>query len=195
MIKGKQSQLHHFCLAISDYHINDCQDVFHTRHLGHYIYTLLQNIDLWSDLSNLIHNKILFILWDYIFIIKIWWNHFWSSWKIPARTVHVVHPSSVCCCAWSFNERVHHNHAMIEKLLIWLSYHLLLIQATNVDLDLLHSSQMFASMFTLMYPNMWHDQEEWVGCRGCCFWDIGKNSVQIPLFHIVFSIDKSFITL
>ena len=42
--------------------------------------------------------------------------------------------------------------------------------------------------------NMWHDQEEWVGCRGCCFWDIGKNSVQIPLFHIVFSIVKSFIT-
>ena len=34
---------------------------------------------------------------------------------------------------------------------------------------------------------MWHDQEEWVGCRRCCFWDIGKSSVQILLFHIVFS--------
>ena len=43
--------------------------------------------------------------------------------------------------------------------------------------------------------NTWHDQEECVGCRRCCFWDIGKSSVQIPLFYIVFSIDKSFITL
>ena len=33
---------------------------------------------------------------------------------------------------------------------------------------------------------MWHDQEEWVGCRRYCFWDIGKNSVQILLFYIVF---------
>ena len=41
----------------------------------------------------------------------------------------------------------------------------------------------------------WHDQEEWVGCRQCCFWDIGKNSVQIPLFYLVFSIVKSCITL
>ena len=40
--------------------------------------------------------------------------------------------------------------------------------------------------------NLWHDQEEWVGCRGCCFWDIGQNSVQFPLFHIVFSSVKSF---
>ena len=32
------------------------------------------------------------------------------------------------------------------------------------------------------YSNMWHDQKEWVECRPCCFWDIGKNSVQIPLF-------------
>ena len=42
---------------------------------------------------------------------------------------------------------------------------------------------------------MWHDQGEWVGCRQCCFWDIGKNCVKIPLFYIVFSIDKFFITL
>ena len=47
----------------------------------------------------------------------------------------------------------------------------------------------------MVVSDMWHDQEEWVACRGCCFWDIGKNSVQIPLFHIVFSIAKSFITL
>ena len=47
----------------------------------------------------------------------------------------------------------------------------------------------------LKHHDMWHDQEEWVGCRGCCFWDIGKNSVRIPLFHFVFSIVKSFITL
>ena len=40
--------------------------------------------------------------------------------------------------------------------------------------------------------NTWHDQEEWVGCRGCCFWDYGQNNVQISLFHIVFSIVKSF---
>ena len=45
------------------------------------------------------------------------------------------------------------------------------------------------------YCNMWHDQEERVGCQGCCFWNIGQNSVQIPLFHIVFSIAKFFITL
>ena len=43
--------------------------------------------------------------------------------------------------------------------------------------------------------NLWHDQVEWVGCRKYCFWDIGKNSVQIPLFYIVFSIDKFVITL
>ena len=42
---------------------------------------------------------------------------------------------------------------------------------------------------------MWHDQEEWIGCRGSWFWDIGKNSVQIPLFYIVFSNDKFVITL
>ena len=42
---------------------------------------------------------------------------------------------------------------------------------------------------------MWLDQEEWVGCRGYWFWDIGKNSVPIPLFYIVFSIEKFFITL
>ena len=42
---------------------------------------------------------------------------------------------------------------------------------------------------------MWHDQEEWVGCRRCCFWDTGKNRVQIPLFYIVFSIVISCITL
>ena len=35
---------------------------------------------------------------------------------------------------------------------------------------------------------MWHDQEEWVGCRGCCFWDI--DSVQIPLFHIVLALSN-----
>ena len=40
------------------------------------------------------------------------------------------------------------------------------------------------SLLTLMkqISNMWHDQEEWVRCRQCCFWDIGKNSFQIPLF-------------
>ena len=43
--------------------------------------------------------------------------------------------------------------------------------------------------------SQWHDQEEWVGCQPYCFWDIGKNSVQIPLFYIVFSTDKFFITL
>ena len=36
------------------------------------------------------------------------------------------------------------------------------------------------------FIHMWHDQEEWVGCRRCCFWEIGKNSVQIPLFYDVF---------
>ena len=42
-----------------------------------------------------------------------------------------------------------------------------------------------------MWQYMWHDQEECVGYRPYCFWDIGKNSV--PLFYIVFSIDKFFI--
>ena len=48
---------------------------------------------------------------------------------------------------------------------------------------------------TSLVTQLWHDQEEWVRCRRCCFWDIGKNRVQIPLFYIVFSIVKSFITL
>ena len=34
--------------------------------------------------------------------------------------------------------------------------------------------------------NMWHDQEEWVGCRRYCFWDIGKNSVQKSVCFILF---------
>ena len=38
---------------------------------------------------------------------------------------------------------------------------------------------------------MWHDQEEWVGCRPYCFWDIGKNSVPIPLFYIVLALTNS----
>ena len=42
------------------------------------------------------------------------------------------------------------------------------------------------------WTNMWHDQEEGVGCRRCCFWDIVKNKVWIPLFCTVFSIVKSF---
>ena len=37
------------------------------------------------------------------------------------------------------------------------------------------------SISTLRIWNMWQDQEEWVGCWRCCFWDIGKNSVQILL--------------
>ena len=38
---------------------------------------------------------------------------------------------------------------------------------------------------------MWHDQEEWVGCWRCCFWDIGKNRVQIPLFYIALALSNS----
>ena len=38
--------------------------------------------------------------------------------------------------------------------------------------------------------HMRHDQEEWVGCWRCCFWYIGKNSVQIPLFYIVLSLSN-----
>ena len=50
--------------------------------------------------------------------------------------------------------------------------------------------------YGLIYKNnMWHDQEEWVGGQRYCFWDIGKNSVKILLFYIVFSMDKWFITL
>ena len=29
-------------------------------------------------------------------------------------------------------------------------------------------------------------EEEWVECRPYCCWDIGKNTVQNPLFYIVF---------
>ena len=47
----------------------------------------------------------------------------------------------------------------------------------------------------LLRQHMWHDQEAWVGCRRYWFWDIGKNSGQIPLFYIVFSIDQFFVTL
>ena len=50
-------------------------------------------------------------------------------------------------------------------------------------------------MWQFKATNLWHDQEEWVGCRGYCFWNIGKNSVQIPLFYIAFSISKFLITL
>ena len=30
-----------------------------------------------------------------------------------------------------------------------------------------------------------HEQEEWVGCRRYCFWNIGKNSIQICLMTIL----------
>ena len=40
----------------------------------------------------------------------------------------------------------------------------------------------------LFLNDMWHDQREWVGYRRYCFWDIGKESIQIPLFYIVFSV-------
>ena len=40
---------------------------------------------------------------------------------------------------------------------------------------------------------MWHGQGERVGCLGYCFWDIGKERVEIPLFYIVFSVDKLII--
>ena len=43
--------------------------------------------------------------------------------------------------------------------------------------------------------HMWHDQGEWVGCRIYCFWDIGKERVQIPLFDIVFSMVELLTTL
>ena len=38
---------------------------------------------------------------------------------------------------------------------------------------------------SLNYQWLWHDQEEWVWCRKCSF-GVCKNSVQIPLFYIVF---------
>ena len=41
-------------------------------------------------------------------------------------------------------------------------------------------------LLPIYYCYMWHDQEEWVRCRRYWFWDIGKNSVQIPLFYIGF---------
>ena len=63
----------------------------------------------------------------------------------------------------------------------------------RLRLCLLHAGYKESCKFYRDY--MWHDQEEWVGCRRCCFSDIGKNRVKIPLFYIVFSIVKSFITL
>ena len=56
-------------------------------------------------------------------------------------------------------------------------------------------SRLSASEHNTYMSYLWHDQEEWVGCRLYFFWDIGKNSVPIPLFYIVFSIVKFFITL
>ena len=42
--------------------------------------------------------------------------------------------------------------------------------------------------------SMWHYQEERVGCQRYCFWDIGKSSVQIHFFYIVFSTDHNSVT-
>ena len=43
--------------------------------------------------------------------------------------------------------------------------------------------------------NMWHDQGDESDVGDVVFDILGKNSVPIPLFHIVFRIVKSFITL
>ena len=41
---------------------------------------------------------------------------------------------------------------------------------------------------------MWHDQGEWFGYRKYCFWDLGKERVQISLFYVVLKIAHNSIT-
>ena len=65
----------------------------------------------------------------------------------------------------------------------------------NLTLELKFVNYQHLAKQISLWAYMWHEQEEWVGCRRYCFWDIGINSVQILLFYIVFSIYKLFITL
>ena len=50
---------------------------------------------------------------------------------------------------------------------------------------------MYAAEQACTLRNMWHDQEEWVGCPWYWFWDIGKNSVPIPCFILFLALINS----
>ena len=138
-----------------------------------------------------------------------WKNHYYSTRPLFEYFVSAVLAFELGKGAFSFLNIVwkqfcifnnyDFNHSLIYTYSLWVPNPAIPNQSWVLSLSLyqirgLHVITIQVLLAYTMYSYT-HDQEEWVRCRPYCFWDIGKNSVQIPLLYIVFNIDKFFITL
>ena len=91
-------------------------------------------------------------------------------------TILIDHSALTKCCIWTKQKA---NEIQTETMLVFSSLKISCDVLTKIDPFDCH---------------MWHDQGEWVGCRGYWFWVTGLKTWQILMYFIVFKRQRMFVS-